>query len=305
MFDGFTIYFLTGAALATLLLSAVAVCLVIYLLLLANRLRNLKTVSGEVLNSVSKDITDSINYAKAIQEATFPDETKLKEYFEDVFVVFKPMEAVSGDFHWFGAAEGRIYLAVVDCMGHGVPGAFLSMIGNTLLNQAVIEEKTVMPQDVLKKMNMKLQSILANSDNPEIQSELMNIGLCMVDYDNARIHYSGANHNLYFVQDGKFREFEGDGFSLGIPDSDVILGFTGYDIKIEGSLILYLASEGFSTTVTPFDGRIASLQMVNLVLNIAALPFSEQYEIVMEELKKQDYHQLQTDDFTLIGLQVR
>lgn len=288
-----------------ILFASFTLALFIYLSMQINKLRYLKSVADRILNSVSRDITDSINYAKAIQEATFPDEAKLKEYFEDVFVIFKPMEAVSGDFHWFGTVNGRLYLAVVDCQGHGVPGAFLSMIGNTLLNQVVVEEKTAMPQDILKKMNMKLQSILSSTVNTEIQNDVMNIGLCLVDYDEGRIYYSGANHSLYYVQDGKFRELEGDRFSLGFAESEVIQGFMQFDIKIEGSLMLYLTSEGFGYSATEPDDRIASLQMINLILKIGSIPFHEQYAMILEELNRFEYHKLQTDDFTIIGLQVR
>lgn len=286
-------------------LTSAAVALAVYLLLLLHRQSHLRARAEEILNSVSRDITDSINYAKAIQDATFPDEAKLKEYFEDVFIVFRPLEAVSGDFHWFGNINGRIYLAVVDCQGHGVPGAFLSMIGNTLLNQVIIEEKTVMPGEILKKMNIKLQSILGNIEKTEIKNEIMNMGLCMVDYDNGKIHYSGANHSLYFIQDGKFRELTGDDYSLGITDNEVLPDFGQYEITIEGSLMLYLTSEGFGYTPSSPDYRVSSLQMINLILKIGSLPFSEQHEIVLNELEKYDYDKLQTDDFTIIGLQVR
>jgi serine phosphatase RsbU (regulator of sigma subunit) len=286
-------------------LITISLAVAVYLIIIWMKLRSLKIKSEEILNSVSKDIIDSINYAKALQEATFPDAARLKQFFEDVFIVLKPMETVSGDFHWFGNVSGRIYLAVVDCQGHGVPGAFLSMIGNTLLSQIIIEENTRMPDKILNKMNIKLSGILSNISITEKERDLMSLGICMIDYDEGKIYYSGAKHSLYYINDGRFREIEGSSHPVGMIGKNEVSRFALHEIEITGSLNLYMTSEGFNYETASADSQVASLQMINLILKIGSLPFSEQFEAINAELDNYDYRSIQTDDFTIIGLQVR
>lgn len=281
------------------------IALIVYFFIITWKLKKLKKESEKILNSVNKDIIESVNYAKALQEATFPDSSRLKQFFQDVFVVLKPLETVSGDFHWFGNVSGRIYLAVVDCQGHGVPGAFLSMIGNTLLSQIIIEEKTRMPDKILMKMNLKLSGILSNISIKESDKDLMNLGICMIDYDERKVYYSGAKHSLYYLNDGRFREIEGSRHPVGMIGKNEISRFTLHEIDIKGSLTIYMTSEGFNYEAAPADSRVAALQMINLVLKIASLPFAEQYDAVINELEKHHYKKIQTDDITIIGLQVR
>ncbi len=290
---------------AEILLSGIIVTLAVFLAITRRKLLRMKRSAKEIQNSVDRDIYESMSYARRIQKATLPDIIRLQEFFEDVFIIFKPIEMVSGDFHWFSLVNGKIFLAVVDCQGHGVPGAFLSMMGNTLLNQIINEEKLFIPSEILSRINTKISHLLSGMGENSHGKEIMHMGLCMVDYDTRKIRYAGAVHSLYFVNDGKFRELEGDSHAIGAKtENDELLPFRDHEIDIKGSLVLYMTSEGFNYEEASPDEHIESLQMINLILKVGSMPFYEQQDAIIAELEKYNYRKLQTDDFTIIGVRV-
>ena len=153
-------------------------------------------------------ITDSINYAKRIQNAILDDEDQLIELFPESFVIYLPKDIVSGDFYWFCELEGKKIIAVVDCTGHGVPGSMMSMIGHTLLNEIVKVKKVTDPGKILNLLNRRIIIELQKGINTQ-SFDGMDVGLCVIDEKNKTISFAGAYRSLYYFQDGKFSELIG------------------------------------------------------------------------------------------------
>ena len=177
---------------------------------------DLLTLNNEELSKSNRLIKDSISYAKRIQDAILPPMHLLQDYFPNAFVLFKPRDVVSGDFYWFFEKEDKLYVAAVDCTGHGVPGAFMSMIGATLLQQLTYK-KLRAPGEILDKLNDGVRSALNQKENasPDSQEDGMDITLCLIDKTAKTVQLAAANHVAYVVYDDIIETIEGDMASVG------------------------------------------------------------------------------------------
>jgi len=193
--------------------------LVVFAFFIANRLRitrRQKTVieeQKELVDEKNKEILDSITYAQRIQEAILPTDKLIKEHLPNSFVLFKPKDIVSGDFYWLEANNGKVMFAAVDCTGHGVPGAFVSIVGHSGLNRAVNDFGKTRPAEILDTLNELVEDTFAKSES-EIKDG-MDIALCCLDLQNKTIEYAGANNPLYYIQNGEVQEIKGDKQPIG------------------------------------------------------------------------------------------
>jgi serine phosphatase RsbU (regulator of sigma subunit)/tetratricopeptide (TPR) repeat protein len=159
----------------------------------------------EIIAVQQEEMQDSIRYAKRIQAAIFPDRTQLDEYFKEYFILFKPRDIVSGDFFWFGKVENRVVFAVSDCTGHGVPGAFMSMLGITFLKEIVLKEYITHPGVILRRLRKEVVKALKQTDSADgTQKDGMDISVCSIDKEQMVAEWAGANHPLYIVTDNTF-----------------------------------------------------------------------------------------------------
>ena len=167
-------------------------------------------------------------------------------------MIYAPKDTVSGDFYWFGEVPPYHYLAVVDCTGHGVPGAFMSMIGNTLLNQIIIEKKTENPADILNQLYYKVNEVLyqETSDN----QDGMHLTLCRIQKseDVSKIVFAGAKSDLYFTHQGSLRKIKGDRKSIGGVKIDYNFSFSQQQFTLHQGELLYLMSDGLEDTCNEF-----------------------------------------------------
>lgn len=199
--------------------------------------------SNQHLNIALEEIKDSINYAERIQSSILPDVSLIKNQLNDLFILFKPRDVVSGDFYWYCFADNKVFIACIDCTGHGVPGAFMSMIGNSLLNEIVLTKKITSSGEILSSLNKGIQNALKqNSTNTK---DGMDMALCVIDVNQSKLSYSGANRELLLIRDGVLNEFK--------PTKHAIGGFTDYDavfkeheIEFKAGDCFYMSTDGYA-----------------------------------------------------------
>lgn len=261
-------------------------------------------------------ITDSITYARKIQESLLPSERLIKQYFPESFVFYRPKDIVSGDFYWIacpstdekGNRNEKIFIAAADCTGHGVPGAFMSMIGKTLLGEIVNTKKIFKPSDILQELNKGIiESLNQDTDKEDIQSDGMDITVCQIDYNAKTVEFSCANHIVFIVKGDTIEMVEGDIYSIG--GLFTILQkptFSNHNIAIEDEMSIYLFSDGFQDQ---FGGEKGQKFMLNrfkeLVFSIRHLPMEEQRNILRETHEKWRGNTRQIDDVLVIGIKLK
>jgi len=176
------------------------------------RTSQLKKEKGKV-EKQHREITNSINYAKRIQDTILPEEELIKEYFNDFFVLHKPKDIVGGDFYWYRCFGNISVIATVDCTGHGVPGGFMSMMGSLLLDK-IVQRKNLDTAQILKDLNNEIIRVLDQNSGGELQDG-MDIALCLVDKENKQLSFSGARNGIVLISDGKISKIDADLFSVG------------------------------------------------------------------------------------------
>ena len=201
----------------------------------------------EQIKLQNHQIMASINYGKRIQDAILPSNKLLNHFFNKYFVFFKPRDIVSGDFYWFSVQEDSLFLAVVDCTGHGVPGAFMSLIGNSLLNHIVNERGIYKPSEILKELNIGVNKALSQSHSGNDEHEDgMDLTLCRFDKKNKTVELSLANHLAFIVKGDEITEIEGDELSIGeIYSQKDNIEFTNHVVPMDKEATLYMFSDGY------------------------------------------------------------
>lgn len=259
-------------------------------------------------------ITDSIAYAKKIQEAMLPSEKLLKSHFPDSFIFFRPKDIVSGDFYWFaqpetdewGKVNRQVFLAAADCTGHGVPGAFMSMIGNTLLNEIVNNKKVFSPAQILSDLNIGVIDALNQKDvdNEESQSDGMDITICKIDKQKGIIELSCANHVVIVINDEGSQIIEGDIYSIGGLFSVIRKPkYTNHTIKITKNTSLYMFSDGYQDQFGGIKNQKFMLnRLQELLFEIRNEPMSLQLKKIEDSFDKWKGDQRQIDDILVMGV---
>jgi serine phosphatase RsbU (regulator of sigma subunit) len=257
------------------------------------------------LQEKTRNITSSINYAKRIQESILPAKDVIQQYLPNSFVLFKPRDTVSGDFYWFIHKDGIIWIAAVDCTGHGVPGAFMSMIGNTLLNQIVYEKQNITPAEVLHKLHMGVRKALKQDHVDSKNRDGMDIALCAINKKDNILQYSGANRPLLLIQNGELAEYKADKQSIGGVQMEDERLFTDITIEIKPETYVYLFSDGY---VDQFGGvenrKFMSKRFKELVMNVYTKNFEEQNAIFTQTIEEWMHGYSQIDDIMVIGYKI-
>lgn len=264
------------------------------------------TAQKKIIEEKNKDITDSITYAKRIQEAIFPDKEIKYCLFTDGFVLFQPRDIVSGDFYWFAEKNDRRLIAAVDCTGHGVPGAFMSMIGISFLNEIVIERGIINPAEILSELRHMVIRSLKQTGADGDAKDGMDIALLSFDDKNSTVEYAGANNPLwiYRKENGKInlQEYKADKRPIGFFRGQG-LPFTNHTIKIYKGDSLYIFSDGYADQ---FGGpRGKKLKYKNLqekLFSIQDEKMLKQEEMLLSYFNKWKGNLEQVDDVLLIGI---
>ena len=194
----------------------------------------------------NEQITDSINYARKIQDSILVPEAKIRRWMPDMFVYYKPKDIVSGDFYWFSRYESKYVITAIDCTGHGVPGAFLSMIGNTLLHEIVNIKHVFKPDQILAMLHTGI-TLALNQDSEDSGSEDgMDMSLCTVDARLNRFQFAGAKNSIYVVQGDKLKVLKANYYSVGGKSlrPGMKVEFTCYDFMYDENTSIYMFSDG-------------------------------------------------------------
>ncbi|MFK5984170.1 MAG: AAA family ATPase [Pseudomonadota bacterium] len=268
----------------------------------------------KVLQAQNKHITDSIEYAKKIQQAILPAEDSIQQLFSNFFIIYLPKQIVSGDFYWLSQVDNKIMVAVADCTGHGVSGAFLSMIGHTLLNKLINEKHLTEPAKVLEQLHTDMRIALQQQGNLHQANDGMDIGLCQIDLDNNKVIYAGAKRPLYIVKNTQIKvnnhhnktleltEIRGNYKSIGGRQKENKRQFTNHELIIQKGDMLYLSSDGYIDQNNNQDKKLGSLKLEQQLQIIANKDICEQESHLLEVLKKHQKNEPQRDDITLLGI---
>ena len=279
----------------------------------------------------NKEIVDSINYAKRIQDALITPPTKLKKLLPESFVIYLPKDIVSGDFYWATEVtttkanepnEKMVVFAVADCTGHGVSGAFMSIIGLKILNQSKIQPNINSPADALNYLNDEVYSTInIHTDDENVIRDGMDIALCSLKFNVpsselnqletsnlepetvAVLQYSGANNPLYIVRNGELLETKADKQPIGAYETEN--SFQNHEIEMQKGDMIYLFSDGYADQFGGLKGKKFNYrQFKQLLTDVANLSVQEQQEILTNAHKEWRGVQEQLDDICVIGVRV-
>jgi ligand-binding sensor domain-containing protein/serine phosphatase RsbU (regulator of sigma subunit) len=261
----------------------------------------------EQLSKINQNLTDSIFYAKRIQESILPSEKRIRQVLPDSFVYFRPRDLVSGDFYWLHESGDKIFIAAVDCTGHGVPGAFMSIIGYDMLKSIIVGGKESCPGKILDQLSLEVISTFkkdaSNKGDEELSvSDAMDVALCVIDKKERKLSFAGAFNPLYLVRDNEVFVYKGDRFAIGYQ-SDESIHFSKHDIKLEKEDIIYIFSDGYADQFGGLEGKKFKYRRFrHLLLNIHKLSADEQKAILHQKLEEWMSGHEQVDDIIVMGM---
>lgn len=267
---------------------------------------------NELLNKIyleleykNNNYLSSLRYAKQIQETIFPIESKLENLEIPYFLINLPKDIVSGDFIWMKAInEEELIIAVVDCTGHGVPGALLSIIGNTILNQIVVEQKTYNPALILEKMQEKIVEIFKNRNKEIEMGDGMDVCLCRIDKNIKLITFAGANRLLFCFKENNLEIFKGEKIPIGGFFKSYHNLFNNHHIKYYDEITIYLTTDGYIDQMNINSKRIGNDKFCSILKSIQNKSIAHQKEILLETLKMHQNEEDQTDDILIFALKL-
>ncbi len=250
-------------------------------------------------------ITDSINYALRIQQAILPSQQMISSILPDSFIFFKPKDIVSGDFYWaYALDQHQILVAAVDCTGHGVPGAFMSIMGFNLLEQIVKEQKIHEPALILNELSSSVVRSLKQTDQVGSLKEGMDIALCKIDYRNYELEYAGAHNPLNLVRNGTIAEVKANSRAIGISLANST-PFTNHKLQLEKGDCIYIFSDGYADQKGgPNNRKFFYQPFQQLLLDIHQQNMKEQEKSLERTIYAWKGEREQIDDMLVIGVRV-
>jgi len=273
-------------------------------------LRKVQTSLAEIheksdnLERQQKILVDSIRYAQQIQEAILPDDEDLRPYFADYMIVYRPQNFVSGDFYWSVHRNDKTFWAVVDCTGHGVPGAFMSMIGHTLLTKIIMQDKIFDPAQALEHLHREIREALHQQGNKN--DDGMEIGLCVLqtcdqDYE---LTFAGAKAMLFYSNKDELVYVKGTNRAIGGKQKGEHKNFEKHSAKLGKGEKIYLLSDGLIDQNDQEGTKFGKKRFKELLENIISKSFDQQHERINDEINQMLAYQTQRDDITIMGVQI-
>ena len=253
----------------------------------------------------NEEITDSINYASRIQKAILPTNADIKAGLPESFVLFMPKDIVSGDFYWYAEIEDKVIITAADCTGHGVPGGFMTMIGNTLLNEIVKRDRVVMPDQILTKLHQGVRKALSQeaTDN----RDGMDMALLTIDKAAGKLHFAGAGNPLIIIKDGEAKKVRADKMAVGGRQDEAERTFKLQTFEIDPEAQYYIYSDGYQDQFGGPEGRkYMTKAMRRKLVEISEQPMQKQGRILHEDITNwmgTDHEQV--DDILVIGLSIK
>lgn len=259
----------------------------------------------EKISIYNKDITDSINYSRRIQEAILPEKEILFESVKDAFIFYKPKAIVSGDFYWFTKSDNKLLLAMVDCTGHGVPGAFMSMIGHNLLNEIVHVKDITQPSEILNRLDRGVRKLLKQDSNKNDSRDGMDIALCSIDIVTGEVEFAGANRPLFVIRKGRSEMIRGNIFPIGGMFKETEFSYTNQKMKVSEGDMIYLFSDGYADQFGgAYNKKLMSKRFKQLLRTVHPLKSGQQKKIISNFFDEWKGLNEQTDDVLVMGIKI-
>lgn len=255
------------------------------------------------LDEINQDITASIRYAKRIQDAILPPDDFVKRTLPNTFVLFKPKDIVSGDFYWMEDKKDTVIFAAVDCTGHGVPGAFMSIVGHNLLDRVVSEQKITEPARILDELNKSISDTLRQTDlEDNTVRDGMDIALCAFDKKKGVLEFAGAYNPLWIVRNNELIEVKANKFPIGNSKAGDKNKFTNHEIPLQKGDTIYIFSDGYSDQFGgPSGKKFKASALKQLLISSQHLSMSEQRELLSKTIEEWRGAHEQVDDILVIG----
>lgn len=258
----------------------------------------------DLVQDQKKKIEDSILYAKRIQSAVLPPNRFIQHLLSEHFILYKPRDIVSGDFYWTKQVDDKIFIAAADCTGHGVPGALMSMLGITFLNEIINKNPSVHANEILNELRTHVISSLRQTGSSGESRDGMDVALCIIDHKNKTLEYSGANNPIYMIRNGELTHIKADKMPIGIhrraKDS-----FENHVIKLIQNDLFYIFSDGYIDQFGGENGRkFLSANFKDLLLKNSDKTLNEQKVILKDTFNKWKGERKQLDDILVIGFKI-
>jgi serine phosphatase RsbU (regulator of sigma subunit)/Tfp pilus assembly protein PilF len=249
-------------------------------------------------------ITDSIDYAKTIQEAVLPTAQETKKLFPESFILYKPKSIVSGDFYWLNSVNDQLICAVADCTGHGVPGAFMSLLGYNMLEDVIKPAITLSPGPLLDALNQQVLTRLSGDDKDETIKHGMDISLISIDKLNNRLEYAGAHNSLYVVRDSELIELKADKMGIGTASKQKNTHFTNQVMELHKGDMIYLFTDGFPDQMGgPNRKKFYYPPFKDLLISISQMsPETQRNKLNDSHVQWLGEKYDQTDDILIMGI---
>lgn len=294
---------LTYSVIASLI---VLLALMLYYIAKTRRLNSILTEQRDRIQKSKTEIDDSINYAQTIQTSIVSNAIRLKSKFPDSFVFFRPRDKVSGDFLWTYTKEHKVYLAVADCTGHGVPGALISIVGNFLLNEILSQAEYKSPFVVLNELHIKLVKALNQEDSlNNHNNDGMDIGILEMDTLDYTLKYSGANRSLVHIRNKEVKLYKGARKPVGGTHINYKQTFFDDEIRLQKDDLFYCYTDGLQDQIgEKSNQKFKSTNLLKLIEAYAMEPLDKQREIIEREFLLHMGNNRQTDDVLLVGLKL-
>jgi len=253
-------------------------------------------------------IKKAITFAGKMQKMILPPQNRLKDYM-DMFIFFKPRYDVSGDFYWMLEKNDKLIIAVADCTGKGVSGAFISMLGVAFLNEIVDKENEVDAAEILNKLRDSVVDVMNQEDKPEKEKEYfrygMDIALCVIDHKKMTLQYAGANNPLILIRNNVLEEIKANKMSVGYSEYHVNNKFTNHERPLFHNDCIYMFSDGFKDQIDRNDKKKFSSQRLNdSLLKVCELPMDVQQILIEQLFNKWKGNENQIDDVLLLGIKI-
>ena len=266
--------------------------------------RRLKAAKAEIATK-NDELMDSIRYAETLQQAMLTIEGPVLKRLQEHFILFRPRDLVSGDFYWMAERENKLIVAAIDCTGHGVPGAFMSMLGSELLNSIMKDQGITAPAEILNRLSAGVHKTL--SQDVGTSRDGMDICLCTIDYGTGELWYAGAMNPLYCVQRGELVELRPDKTPVGGQYDDQRKAYTQQLIRIDTDTTLYLFSDGFQDQFGgPKGKKFLRKRFRELLQSIHHKSMSDQHLLLEQTLDEWMHGAIeQTDDILVLGIRLK
>ncbi|MEW6469430.1 MAG: tetratricopeptide repeat protein [Bacteroidota bacterium] len=294
-----------------LILAVIVVGFAAMLLLNRNKRRQQENALLQQHNAMithqKKEITDSINYAKRIQESILPPDNLVRQLLPDSFVLYKPKDIVSGDFYWVEKKEDKVIFAAVDCTGHGVPGAMMSVLGFNLLSQSVNERGLTRPGDILQHLDFGVNQMLRQSSEGNTVKDGMDLALCTLDVKTNELQFAGAYNGVWIIRRGAagVEEIKGDKSPIGVNVDGIVDNYTNHSRQLAKGDTIYIFSDGYADQFGGRDGKKFKYKpMKELLLRVNSLSMAEQKAELDKAITAWQGDLEQVDDILVIGVRI-